>query len=291
MPDWKELVRRRMRGLALPPAERDDVIRELAAHLEECYAQARSEGLNQDEAFNFAMEEIPEVKDWQRLAAAVCNAKQENAMNDRTKTVWLPGITLLFGAGLLLVFLDRAAYLQRFIWIACMVMLLGAGASEANRLNERTRSLWLPGFVSMTAATVFLFAADIVSDPYLFFRQISLHPQDLLMNAESPRSFYFVWLVAQVLFGALGALFSRRAGGTRIARIFAGALPATILVGTYVALTPITSVFSGKTSTSPISVYVASAFCVWVAVPGVALLLGAAPFIRESKRNEIAQSS
>lgn len=291
MPDWKELVRGRMRGLALPPAERDDVIRELAAHLEECYAQARSEGLNQDEAFNVAMEEIPEVKDWQGLAAAICNAKQENAMNDRTKTVWLPGIALLFGAGLLLVFLDRAAYLQRFIWIACMAMLLGAGASEANRLNQRTRSLWLPGFVSMTAAAAFLFAADIVSDPFLFFRQISLHPQDLLMNAESPRSFYFVWLIAQVLFGALGALFSRLAGGTRTARIFAGALPATILVGTYVALTPITSVFSGKSTTSPLPVYVASALCVWVAVPGVALLLGAAPFVRDSKRNEIAQSS
>ena len=291
MPDWKELVRGRMSGLALPPAERDDVIRELAAHLEECYAQARSEGLNQDEAFNVALGEIPEVTDWQGLAAAICNAKQENAMNDRTKTVWLPGIALLFAAGLLLVFLDRAAYLQRFIWIACMAMLLGAGASEANRVNQRTRSFWLPGFVSLTAATVFLFAVDIVYDPALFFRQISLHPQDLLMNSESPRSFYFVWLLAQVLFGALGALFSRRAGGTRTSRIFAGALPATILVGTYVALTPITSVFSGKAATSPLPAYVASALCVWVAAPGVALLLGAAPFIRESKRNEIAPSS
>ena len=211
-------------------------------------------------------------------------------MNHRTKTVWLPGITILFAAGLVLVFLDRAAYLQRFIWIACMAMLLRAATSEANRLHPRTRSLWLPALVSMTAAAVFLFAADVVSDPFLFFRQISLHPQDLLMNPESPRSFYFVWLLAQVLFGALGALFSRRAGGTRTARIFAGAFPAIIFVGTYVALTPITSMFSGKAATSPLPAYLASALLVWVGAPALALLLGAAPFIRESNQNGIAQS-
>ena len=281
MPDWKELVCGRMSGLALPPGERDEVIRELAAHLEECYAQACSEGMSDDEAVNVALREIPEVKDWRVLAADICGAKQETAMNDRKKNVWLPGIALLFAAGLLLMFLDRAAYLQRCIWITCMAMLLGAAAAEANRLNQRTRSFWLPGFVSLTAAAVFLFAADVVNDPFLFFRQISLHPQEMLrLNWEAPRSFYLVWLVAQALFGALGALFSRRAGGTRTARIFAGALPAIVILGTYVALMPVTSLFSGKASTSPLPAYLASALFVWVAAPAVALLLGAAPFLR-----------
>jgi hypothetical protein len=274
----------------MPPAAKNEVIAELAVHLEETYEEARSNGVHHRAAIKIALQEIPEASGWQVVAADICRAKQENAMNHRTKTVWLPGITILFAVGLFLVFQDRAAYLQRFIWIACMAMLLGAGASEANRLHQRTRSLWLPGFVSMTAAAVFLFAADVVSDPFLFFRQISLHPQDLLVNSESPRLFYFVWLFAQVVFGALGALFSRRAGGTRTARIFAGALPAIILLGTYVALTPITSMFSGRATTSPLPAYVASALCVWVAAPAVALLLGAAPFIRESNQNEIAQS-
>jgi len=93
-----------------------------------------------------------------------------------------------------------------------------------------------------------------------------------------------------VLFGALGALFSSRAGGTRTARIFAGALPAIVIVGTYVALMPFTSLFSGKAATSSLPAYLASALFVWVAAPTVALLLGAAPFIRESNRNEVAQS-
>jgi len=66
-----------------------------------------------------------------------------------------------------------------------MLMLLGTAASESNRLNQRTRSFWLPGLVSLTAATLFLFAADIVSDPFLFFSQITLHPQDLLANGTA----------------------------------------------------------------------------------------------------------
>lgn len=291
MRNWQEIVCEKFKDCDLPPGERDDIIRELAAHLEECDAQACSEGLSDDQARKVTLQEIPEVKGRQVLAAAIFSAKQENAMNHRTRTVWLPGIAILFAVGLLLVFLDRAAYLQRLIWIACMAMLLGAATSEANRLNQRTRSLWLPGFVSLTAATIFLFLVDIVYNPSLFFREVTLHPQDLLRtNSEAPRSFYFAWLFAQVLFGALGALFSRRAGGTRTSRIVAGAFPAIVVVGTYVALMPFTSVFSGKAATSPLPPYVASALFVWVAAPAVALLLGATPFIRESNRNGIAQS-
>ncbi|HYM75452.1 MAG TPA: hypothetical protein VE377_05680 [Candidatus Dormibacteraeota bacterium] len=212
-------------------------------------------------------------------------------MNIRTKTVWLPGIAILFAAGLGLIFLDRAAYLQRFIWIACMAMLFGAADSEKNRLSQRTRSFWLPGFVSMTAAAIFLFAADIAYEPFLFFREITLHPQDLLrMNTDSLRASYLVWLGAQVVFGALGALFSRRAGGTRTSRIAAGSFPAVIIVGTYVVLMPVTSMFSGQAATSPLPAYLTAALLVWVAAPAVAVLLGAAPFIRESNKSRIAES-
>jgi hypothetical protein len=279
MNNWQTMVRKKLEGGGLPRAHRDDVIHELAAHLEESYAQARSGGLADDAAVE---QTLQQVEDWDVLAEDIRRAKpREDDMNHRTKTLWLPGIAIMFGAGLLLVFLDRAASLQRFIWIGCMAMLLVAAASESNRLNHRTRSFWLPGFVSMTAATLFLFAADIVSDPFLFFSQISLHPQDLLRTNSGPRWFYFVWLLAQVLFGALGALFSRRAGGTRTSRIVAGALPAIIIVGTYVVLIPFTSKFSGNAAISPLPTFVASAMFVWVGAPAVVLLLGAAPFLKE----------
>jgi len=280
MPDWKKLVRERLSFQHSPRESNDDVVAELADHLEETYAQARSEGLSDDAALERSLQE---VEDWPALAADIRRTKpQEDNMNHHTKTFWLPEIAILFGIGLLLVFLDRAASLQRFIWIGCMVMLLGTAASESNRLNQRTRSFWLPGLVSLTAATLFLFAADIVSDPFLFFSQITLHPQDLLANSGL-RWFYFVWLLAQVLFGAVGARFSRRAGGTRTSRIVAGGLPAIIFVGTYVALIPFTSMFSGNAAISPLPTFLASSMFVWVAAPALALLSGAAPFLKETE--------
>ncbi|HYA22605.1 MAG TPA: hypothetical protein VEF05_00505, partial [Terriglobales bacterium] len=175
--------------------------------------------------------------------------------------------------------------LQRLIWIACMAMFLCTAASEVNRLNQRTRRFWLPGFVSLTAAVLFLFAVDIVYDPFLFFTQVSLHPQYLLRwNSGSPRLFYIVWLFAQAAFGALGALFSARLGGSRATRIAAGALPAIVIVGTHAALVPIYNRIAGKAFISPLPAYLASAMLVWVAAPAIAVLVGALPFLRESNK-------
>jgi len=282
-PDWKEIVRER---LPLPPSAQE-AIPEIAAHLEETYDDALAEGLTAPAAIEFTLQQ---VEDWRALRKSICRTKcKEGSVNQRTKTFWLPAIAVLFAAGLVLVLLDRAAFLQRLIWIACMAMFLGAAASEANRLNQRTRQFWLPGFVSLTAAGLFLFAADIVSDSFsVFFTQVSLYPQDLLRgNSGSPRLFYLVWLLAQVAFGALGALFSARLGGSRTARIAAGALPAIVIVGTYAALVPITNRIAGEALTSPLLAYLASAMLVWVAAPAIAVLAGAFPFLRKSNPDEV----
>jgi len=115
-----------------------------------------------------------------------------------------------------------------------------------------------------------------------------LHPQDLLRwNWAPPRSFYFVWLIAQVAWGALGAFFSRRAGGTRSARFVAGAFPAMVIVGTYVGLVPITARISGEAFTAPLAAYPGSALLVWGAAPAIAVLAGALPFLSESNMAEV----
>jgi len=282
-PDWKEIVRQR-----LPlPSSAQEAIPEIAAHLEETYDDALAEGLTAPAAIKFTLQQ---VEDWRALRKSICRAKsKEGPMNPRTKTLWLPALAVLFAAGLALVLLDRAAVLQRLIWIACMAMFLGTAASEANRLNQRTRSFWLPGFVSLNAAILFVFAADIVYDPFLFFTEVSLHPQHLLSwNSGSPRLFYLVWLFAQAGFGALGALFSARLGGSRTARIAAGALPAIVIVGTHAALVPVTNRIAGEAFTPPLPAYVASAYLVWVAAPAVAVLAGALPFLGQPRAGEIA---
>lgn len=203
-------------------------------------------------------------------------------MNRRTKVLMLPTTTILFATGMILVLLDRAAILQRLIWLGCMMMLLATAASEAGRLNGRTRSFWLPGFMSLTAATFFLFSIDLSYNPSFFFRQITLHPQDVLrFNAAAPRLFYLVWLLVQVAFAALAAFFSQRAGGSRTSRILAGAFPGVVIIGTYVVMVPVTSFIAGRAYASFSPAYWAGAIVVWVAAPALAVLAGALPFLRQ----------
>jgi hypothetical protein len=289
-PDWKEIVRER-----LPlPSSAQDAIPEIAAHLEDTYDEALAEGLTAPAAIEFTLQQI---EDWRGLGKNICRAKcKEGSMNSRTKTFWLPAIAVLFATGVALVLLDRAAVLQRLIWIACTAMFLCTLASEMNSLNQRTRRFWLPGFVSLSAAILFLFAADSVSDPFLFFAQVSLHPQDVLRwNSGSPSVFYLVWLFAQVAFGAIGAIFSARMGGSRVARIAAGAfpaiviaLPAIVIVGSYAVLVPMTNRISSEGFTPPLPAYVAAAILVWVAAPAIAVLAGALPFLASGVRPQVS---
>jgi hypothetical protein len=275
MPDWKQLVRERLSQLNLPPGAKEDVIAELAAHLEDSAVLDRQ----MSESENCALVQIH----WHKLERAIERAKcKEDPMNHRTKTILLPAIAVLFTVGLVLLFLDRAALVQRLIWIACMALLLCVAASEANRLNLRTKSLWLPGFVSLLAASLWMFAEEIVlvHDPSFYFTDLSLRPSHLISGL--PRWFYVTWLLAQVPCGAMGAFLSRRGGGTRTARILAGAFPALVMSLICCLVIPISAFFEHNTFVFSHPSRAVSAVLIWVGIPAVALLLGAAPFLSES---------
>src|SRR5260370_6269670 len=66
MPDWRELVRQRLSGLALDAEERDEVQVELAAHLEESYEVFCKEGLPETEAVHRTFEQVADWRDFQR---------------------------------------------------------------------------------------------------------------------------------------------------------------------------------------------------------------------------------
>jgi hypothetical protein len=287
MPDWKKIVRERTSSPNSPLKLNEDVISELAAHLEETYELAQSRGLHAATALERTLQEV----NWHVLAADIHRAKSEEfPMNHRTKTVWLPGIAILFLAGLLLMFTGSAPPLPQLPWIAGVAMLFAAAASESTRLSPRTRDFWLPGFVSMTAAGLFWLATDFAYDPSYSFTKISLHPLDLVRPHAGPvRSFYFAWLVAQILFGALGAFFSRRAGGTRTARLAAGALPAITLFGLGALAVPISFLIARKTGAQPAQAQLALGIFVWGVAPAITMLLGTLPFLRESSLQEASR--
>ena len=147
-------------------------------------------------------------------------------------------------------------------------------------MNHRTKSLWLPALASFAAASLFL----------LVLTHITLQPRFLVRLPGLGRSFYIEWLCAQILFGALGAYLSRRAGGNRTARIVAGTFPAIVQFGLWAFWIPASALLERDAFVLHHPMFYAFGIFVWVVPPGIALLLGAAPFLKEQKLQKLHQA-
>lgn len=90
MPDWQELVRLRLSGLALNAAEKEEVHAELAAHLEDSYEAFRTEGLQEHDA---VQRTLARVTDWKEVQRKIAFTRlREDAMTNRVTQLWLPGL-------------------------------------------------------------------------------------------------------------------------------------------------------------------------------------------------------
>ncbi|HXZ41442.1 MAG TPA: hypothetical protein VEG68_11940 [Terriglobales bacterium] len=148
--------------------------------------------------------------------------------------------------------------------------------SREGLMNHRAKTLWLPGLASLAAANFFMLALT----------SISLEPQFLTrLDSGLGRSFYWGWLVAQFAFGALGACLSRRAGGNRIARIVAAGFPAIVTFLLCVVVL-VSARFEHNSLLFRHPLVFARGILTWVIAPGIALLLGAAPFLNETQLQE-----
>jgi hypothetical protein len=58
MPEWRQLVRERLQGINLPPADEIGIVEELAQHLEDRYRELCSAGRTQEEALTRSLDEI-----------------------------------------------------------------------------------------------------------------------------------------------------------------------------------------------------------------------------------------
>ena len=122
MPDWKSVVSEHMKSCGPPPANRDDVVSELAAHLEESYESALSQGLTEAAAVALTLQE---VNDWHELAQDIDRAQfQEDQMNYRTKSLWLPALLTLLAASVSLMATQFLGLQPRLVWIHDMGVTL-----------------------------------------------------------------------------------------------------------------------------------------------------------------------
>lgn len=99
--DWCKEASRKLANSKLSADEREEIARELAGYLEDLCSDAPSSGLDDSAATQTAAAELHEDKN---LGASLYRARKENPMNlnDRTKRLWLPGMTLLLASVALL---------------------------------------------------------------------------------------------------------------------------------------------------------------------------------------------
>jgi hypothetical protein len=221
MSDWKKLVGERLVSLTVPHSAKQEIVSELASHFEEICDAAQAQGLTEALAVERALQEID---DWRVLAAKIRAAKlKEDPVNDRTKTLWLPGAATLFGASTLLALIQFAGIRPRLISIAGTGML-----------------------------------------------------------------FYWPWLAGLPIVGAMGAYLSRRAQGPISARLIAGLFPVLAMLITMSLILPWGLAVDGLSFLR--LVYLGIGVTNWVMVPGAALLVGALPFLRDHNRAKPAQA-
>jgi len=88
--DWKALVRERLDLPGISAQQREEIIAELAGHLDDVCAQYRRQGLDESQAVERVIHEIP---DWHEFARRIQRARgMEASMNDRIMQLWLPAL-------------------------------------------------------------------------------------------------------------------------------------------------------------------------------------------------------
>ncbi len=142
-------------------------------------------------------------------------------------------------------------------------------------VNDRTRKLWLPALASLTAANVFLMALTLESlQPSLIMeRSKSFFPGAALMLE------YWPWLASLPLWGALGAYLSHRVGGDHLTRLWAGVFPSVAMFGCLCFGESVSILVQRDMFVMHHAAYGALGVIAFALVPGVALLLGALPFV------------
>jgi hypothetical protein len=148
-------------------------------------------------------------------------------------------------------------------------------------MNERTKKFWLPALASLAAACALVAVTA----------QLSYKPNIVLLRSHAPTLVYPLWLLGQPLMGALGAYCSRRAGGNRLTRLTAGLFPSIVMfaVISIVAFAQGMSLGRGEFGRVDFTM-LARALMGVIVIPSAAMLIGAAPFLRDPKTQVLARN-
>jgi hypothetical protein len=218
MPDWRTYLRERLGPLGLRREREEEILTELADHLED---QCGSDGGKSQLLLGW-VKRLEDGTDWTLLAREIRLAEEES-MSPTAKTLWVPGVSMLF---------------------CSLILLLGI-----------TR----------------------------------LVPPATWLDPRAPLLLLTPWLFSYLVFGALGAWWSRRAGGGTAARFFSGTFPLTLHLAVFflpiiVAVVSAVPRFPEQFQLS----FLLRVGLLWVVAPGTALAIGTVPFLRDAANTRLA---
>ena len=138
-------------------------------------------------------------------------------------------------------------------------------------MSPTAKTLWVPGVGMLLCSFILLLAMTRLLPPKTW---VDPRASVLLMAP---------WLLSYLAFGALGAGWSRRAGGSRVVRFISGTFPLALHLAVF-SLPIIVAVVS-DVPRFPEHLqlgFLLRAGLGWVVVPGVALAIGTVPFLRDA---------
>ncbi len=154
-------------------------------------------------------------------------------------------------------------------WRVLAVKIRRAKLKEAP-VNKRTKAFWLPAVLSLLGASLLL----------TLLERLGFQPRSVWVGGFA-MSLYWHWLIGLPAFGALGAYLSERAHGSIPARLAAGLAPALVMLAVMSLILPWGLAVDGFHFFRLVGFGVG--LMNWVAIPAVALLIGAVPFLRPSR--------
>ena len=178
MPDWQEIARRRLTPLALEAKRQEEIIAELADHLEDLYSDLVRQGKSEVEALKFA---LSTVADWDELRREIqLAANEEVIMKYRIKTLWLPGVCTSVLSSVLLQWFQRVPPAPPVIrlwqgtyliihwgWLLCLPLIGALGAYWSRRAGGKLLDRVLAASLyalALTCAMALGFCIGLVSD-------------------------------------------------------------------------------------------------------------------------------
>ena len=131
-------------------------------------------------------------------------------------------------------------------------------------MNSRTKTLWLPGLATLSAASISL----------MLLQQFAyLHPE-VWQKDGGALVVDLPWLLLLPLCGALGAYLSQRARGQRIASLVAGLFPSIIMFAVFCVLIPVGVLVERNQFIIHHPTYFMLALVNWMVIPALLLFLG-----------------